>query len=269
LWLTGLGLLSMQPQGPLSLPAATTNSWARRIVDTQFAAWAQQRHDTMLYTEPLALQARDAPASAGSVARPLYSGAVCAYPDVYVDPYPAFYDALSAMTARMQSGVTALMLENSAPYLRDWITTFLANVDSMAAELRTIAEHQPSGEPPTAAQLAWINRALVEPPRSCPLVNGTPRLTGWYARPFYDDSTAFAPTVADCSPGGSAGVDAGAPQVPHIATGVPRLVVISSRTGGTWRTCAGAVSTFSEMTTTDGRRLTDSDWSRALAPAVR
>jgi Protein of unknown function (DUF3160) len=265
LWLTGLGWLSMRPQGPLSLTAPATNSWARRIVDAQLAAWAQLRHDTMLYTEPLALQARDAPASAGSRAQLLYSGAVCAYPDVYVDPYPAFYDALSAMAARMQSGVTALMLENSAPQLREWITTFLANVDSMGAELRTIAEHQPSGEPPTAAQLAWINRAIVEPPRSCL----TRRLTGWYSRPFYEDSTEFTPTVADCSPGGSAGVDAGAPQVPHIATGVPRLVVISARVGGTWRTYAGAVSTFSEVTTTDGRRLTDSDWRRALAPGVR
>jgi hypothetical protein len=260
LWLEGLGVLSMPPQ-EAPFPAVTTKAWTQRMEGTQLASWAQLRHDTMLYAEPLALQARDA-LTAGSIPKRFQFGAICAYPDVYVDPYPAFYDALSAMAARMQAGVEAVAPLSTAPYLHDWIRTFLGDVSSMAAGLRIIAERQLAGEPPAAGELAWINQAVIASGRACGFAFFKPHLDGWYASPLADIAS-LDPTVADCSPEGSADADAGGPRVPHIGTGLPRLLVVAVPADGTTSLYFGAVSSFSEVATTQGRRLSDADFARA------
>src|SRR5262249_12248882 len=55
-----------------------TPAWADKMLHTQLAAWAQMRHDNLLY-----------------VKQSTTSRVLCAYPAGYVEPYPAFYSALA------------------------------------------------------------------------------------------------------------------------------------------------------------------------------
>jgi hypothetical protein len=246
LWLGALQALSPAKATELP-PVARTEPWGRRMLSTQLASWAELRHDTILY------------------AKQSYSGEVaCSFPDVYVDPYPAFYERLAKFADRGKSLVSPLDFGNE-PYVRDGIVAFFTNLSTVAGKLGRIAERQRRRERPTKDDLDFVNQALVEKPVSGISCGGPlPRdIHGWYVDLFYDgEPLAFKPTIADVhtQPTDENGNMVG--NVLHVGTGSPRLMVVDIDNS---RRFVGLVSDYAEITVSHFLRLTDEDWTSMVA----
>jgi hypothetical protein len=124
-----------------------------------------------------------------------------------------------------------------------------------------MAEHQRSGEPFTAEQLAFLNDAVRSRSTGC---GGPESYQGWYGRLLFDKTEEeMDPTIADVhtDPGGDR-----PPKVLHVATGLPRLMVVSANTCEGARAYAGVVFSYHEVIT-GLDRLTDSAWAPQAAVA--
>jgi hypothetical protein len=242
LWLSAIGTLS--PGADLLNPAAAglgsvfaNEPWGRHLLNTQLASWAELRHDTLLY------------------AKQSYTTATsCEFPDAYVDPYPAFYDALLAYA---EHGTTLLGALNLNSSFATRLQSYWVNVATVAATLKGMAESERTGTPFTTEQLAFVNRA-VHAPGGCGGANA-----GWYGDLYFDvlKGSENDPTIADVhtQPTDLAGNLVG--RVLHVATGMPRLMVVSVNTCQGPRAYAGLASSYFEKVTMDFQRLDDAAWS--------
>lgn len=239
LWLGALRALSPTELHP-GLPAeARTEAWGRRLLDTQRGSWAELRHDTIAYAAPS-----------------MTSGAVCEYPDAWVDPYPEFWARMVKLAEHLRA-VARHLPEGSRseqPFAR------LSEVSDM---LRQMSERQLAGLPHDPQHLAFINRAVRTDlyPAGCVTEE---RPQGWYGDLFIwkqdalDDPRIVAdihtqPTDASGSPVG---------RVLHIGTGLPVLMVATVDTGGGPRAYAGVVYDYRERITEGFERLTDQMWRK-------
>jgi hypothetical protein len=258
-WLGALRTLSARADGgePGSaasteapgLPAvARTEGWARRLLSTQLASWAQLRHDTILY------------------AKQSYTVATsCEFPDAYVEPYPELFHALSRFAERGQALTLDLDLDlqgdNAA--LGERINTYFTALRRIAGTLGEMAELQRSGMPHSAEHVAFINQAIrVEGGGS-----GPPWQTGWYKDLFFNPETGLEldPTIADVhtDPGGVYPIGRDA-SVLHVGTGLPRPMVVSVDTCDGPRAYAGIVFAYHEHLEPGFSRLTDEEWLQKL-----
>lgn len=251
-WLAALRTLSPTAAGTAldepGLPeVARTEAWGHRLLNTQLASWAELRHDTLLY------------------AKQSYTASnACEFPDAYVDPYPAFFHALARFAEQGQSRM--LELAGLAP--ESGTLTYFAGyyqfLGEVASRLAEMAEFQRTGQPHTLEQLDFINQA-VQLERNC---DGTDILTGWYSRLFVaGDALDFDPTIADVhtDPGGA--VPSREPSVLHVATGSPRLMVMTRETCAGPRAYAGIVMSYFEHLAQGYSRLDDEAWQAKLANA--
>ena len=250
LWLGALRTLSPKAS-EVADPAAHglpqlagTEAWGRRMLNTQLASWAELRHDTLLYTKQS------------------YTGAnSCEFPDAYVDPYPAFYQALVDFADRGQAIIDALEFESA--HRSEWLRTYFDNLRFVATMLGEMAEHQRAGEPFTEEQMAFVNDA-VEEQDGC----GSPvGITGWYNRLFLDSLKAieFDPTIADVhtQPTLDGGQVVG--RVLHVGTGWARQAVVTVDTCSGPKAYVGLVSSYFEHITEDFDRLDNARWSEHLS----
>ena len=90
--LRGLSVPAGDPTAAAGLPAVMkTEPWARRVLNTQLASWAELRHDTLLY------------------AKQSYTAVpVCDFPDAYVDPYPEAWAGIVRLANLGQAIASAL-----------------------------------------------------------------------------------------------------------------------------------------------------------------
>jgi len=246
LWLSSLRALS--PSGDLTstdsgLPqVARSEAWGRRLLNTQLGSWAELRHDTILY------------------AKQSYTGIPgCAFPDAYVEPYPAFYRALAKYAAA--GARVAESLAETNPTLSKHIVDYFAVLGSTVTTLGEMAERELRGEPFSEAQLAFINTAVrVEKKNEGCVSVDVP--DGWYADLFFsrNKSVEFAPTIADVhtQPADEAGVTVG--RVLHVGTGYPRQMVATLDTCEGPRAYVGVVYAYHQQVTDDFERLTDEKW---------
>jgi hypothetical protein len=252
-WLSALRALSplateLAGATPSGLPAvATTEAWGRRVLGAQLASWAELRHDTILYVKQS------------------YSGGItCEYPDAYVEPVPAFFARLGALAA--QGTALVKLLDVSAdPQLGADLTAYFAHLGDVMAILQRMAEHQRTGAPHDAADLTFINRAVRFQP-GCGAPSGA---TGWYPELFFrGGDLTFDPTIADVhtQPTDENGAEVG--HVLHVATGHPRLMVVTVDTCAGARAYAGVVSAYHEVITDNYDRLDDQRWSAMLNQAT-
>ena len=245
LWLSALRSLSpTAAQLQLSdstthLPmVARTEPWARRVLNTQLASWAELRHDTILYAK-----------------QSYTSGVTCDFPDVYVEPVPAFYGALAAYATKGKDLLAKLPTSSSASNLR---LAYFDNLLSVAYQLGALAEAQAAGTPPTAEQLAFVNQAVTKQGGIC---GGPPIFNGWYPTLFFArDAGAFKPTIADVhtQPTDEGGAMVG--KVLHVGTGYIRAMTVTIEACDGPRAYVGLVSSYHEATTENFARLTDNDW---------
>lgn len=248
LWLSSLRALSpvadLSEPAKLGLPAiAGTEAWGRRLLNTQLASWAELRHDTLLYAKQ---SYSDVPA--------------CEFPDGYVDPYPEFYRAITAYAERGQQVIEGL------PDLGDTeagraIADYFERLRETATVLGEIAERQRTGNALTTEQVAFINRAVTDG-ADC-FFNPD----GWYPSLVFGGGTGdteFDPTIVDVhtQPADAGGNLVG--YVLHVATGLPRLMVVTVNTCSGPRAYVGLASSYFERITEDFERLTDQPWAQEV-----
>jgi len=239
LWLSAIR--GMSPNDDLAdlaasgLPAvAATEPWGRRVINAQLASWAELRHDTILYTK-----------------QSYTGGAACEYPDAYVEPYPAVFDALAAFA---QKGITIandLDHENAAAYFE--------RLEAAVSRLGDMAAKQRSGEPHDADDVAWINQAVMIEPNCDGTLLGA---QGWYADLYYSGQEMdFDPTIADVhtQPTDESGNVVG--KVLHVGTGMPNAMVVTVETCEGPRAYVGLVSSYHEEVTQNFERMTDEQWA--------
>jgi hypothetical protein len=247
IWLSALRALSPSPELASSsgLPAvAATEPWGRRLLSTQLASWAQLRHDTILY------------------AKPSYtSGAVCEFPDAYVEPYPAFFAQIEKFAASGVSLAGTLPLASGSE-LGQRIPAYFKRLGEVASILREMAEHQRSGLPHKPEHLAFLHQAVASNILGC---SGPAGVRGWYADLFFepDNAAEFDPTIADVHTAPQRGNDSGV--VLHVGTGFPRLMVVTVDTCMGPRAYAGVVSSYHELLTKNYERLTDQEWIKRFS----
>lgn len=253
LWLGGLRALSVRPNA--EAPSLTrTEPWSRRILNTQLASWAELRHDTILYAK-----------------QSYTSGALCEFPDAFVDPYPAFYAALEryaehgrTIIASVTAGATAVHYDGETVVpLGEAIETYFQELGVVASTLREMAEYQEQGLPFTEVHMAFVNRAVSVSSSGCAGPYGP---VGWYADLFFEpsDGAEFDPTIADVhtQPTDESGSEVG--RVLHVGTGPVRLMVVTAETCEGPKAYAGLASSYYEHTTGSYERLDDPQWEQML-----
>lgn len=245
-WMSAIRAMSPGAgENAAKLPAAfKTEAWGRRVLNTQLASWAELRHDTILYTK-----------------QSYTGGASCEFPDAYVDPYPEVFARLGRMAQR--SGVIAEGLTSKS--LRDRLVAYYARVGATLARLEGMAKKERDGTVFSADDLAFVNDAVVVEE-----VCGGGTATGWYPNlfPYASESLEQEPTVADVhtQPTDEGGNVVG--KVLHVATGLPRLMVVTVDTCQGPRAYAGLASTYAERVTDQYKRLTDEEWEPEAVKGV-
>ncbi len=226
------------------LPALTgTEQWARRLLNTQLASWAELRHDTLLY------------------AKQSYTGVpACEFPDAYVEPAPAFWKALGDFARRGNAFVTSLGALGAMSDAKE----YFAHLEATVGMLEQMAVRQRDGQPFTAEQMAFINETVEEKQVSGGCVP-TRVASGWYTKLFYrTPATEIDPTIADVhtQPADEIGNPVG--KVLHVATGSPRLMVVTFDTCNGPRAYVGLASAYHEKITMNFERLDDKTWAKEL-----
>jgi hypothetical protein len=248
-WLSALRTLS--PKQALAgdgLPGVVrTEAWGRRLLATQLGSWAELRHDTLLYAK-----------------QSYTGGAGCTFPDAYVEPYPELFLRLAAFADLGTATVAAL----GAGPTTTQATAYFASLHGIAVTLADMATRERAGEPLTAEQLAFVNRAIT-------LQAGCVETAdGWYGDLFYNRDRAVErdPVIADVhtQPTDEAGNPVG--KVLHVGTADARLMAVAVETCAGPRLYVGLASSYREVVTKDFQRLTDQDWATStksdLGPEV-
>lgn len=248
-WLDALGKLSPDSKSDAALPAPlNSDAWARRMMATQLASWAELRHDNLLY------------------AKQSYTVEIsCEYPDAYVEPYPAFFATMEKLAKRGSTTLAQLgknpRLERTAKYFEQMAATM--------AKLATIAERQRANEPLRSSDLDFINRMVSVNGRTGGCGGPRHEPAGWYADLFYDRGKILShdPVIADVhtQPDDEHGNRVG--RVLHVGTRNPRMFVVRLEHDGgkNAQSYRGFVSTYAETITKDFKRYTDSEWLRDTA----
>lgn len=227
-----------------------TEAWGRRILNTQLASWAELRHDTILY------------------AKQSYTASIgCEFPDAYVDPYPEFYAQLAAFGRAGHQLVNKLQFRRS--YQKKTYDEYFTRVEKVGRLLEAIARRERAGKSLTKKQLAFVNDAVIieSKMQGCAMTQET---MGWYPKLFLSESDTrkFAPTIADVhtQPTDAAGNSVG--RILHVATGKPRLMVVTIETCDGPRAYVGPVSSYFEQITSGWKRKTDQQWEKEVRKAT-
>ncbi|MGO8949823.1 MAG: DUF3160 domain-containing protein [Ktedonobacterales bacterium] len=129
-FLHAIRALNLKATGEEVPGALRGEAWQDKMLQAQLAAWAELRHDSILYAKQSFTMMR-----------------LCSYPAGYVEPYPAFYSALADYSAQ---GLAFLL-----PYSR---TTLTRRLQDLRAEL---ARETPTRTPKEEIKLRR-NIALLE-----------------------------------------------------------------------------------------------------------
>ena len=244
LWLSALRTLS--PSRPSAHPSAAglprvarSEAWGRRVINTQLGSWSQLRHDTLLY-----------------VKQSYTVGTVCEFPDAYVDPYPELFAALGRLAGRGNE----LLGQLDLPAELALAQTYFRAVGEVMATLEAMAEAQRTGMPHSAEHLAFVNDVVnVQSGGS-----GPPSVSGWYARLFANPLRALEqdPIIADVHT--DVGGDTRPAKVLHVATGLPRMMVMTVDTCVGPRLYVGPAFAYHELEPEGLTRITDSEWSEQI-----
>jgi hypothetical protein len=218
------------------LPAVTkSEAWGRRILNAQLGSWAELRHDTLLYAKQ----------SYGAVIS-------CVYPDVYVEPYPEFWDRIGVMAKKFDE-VDASSID------QERFERFVGTLKQVSRHFGDLSRRQLADKPPTKEQLEFVNRMVrIQRAEGC----GTTEVQtpGWYYDLHYNQYRAddYDPVIADVH------TDAHNSQVLHVGTAAPNYALVTidgCRGAGAY---VGLVSSYHEVVTQNLERLDDAQWKQKL-----
>ncbi len=206
-----------------------TQAWARKDLQTMLGSWAELKHDTVLSAK----QANDT-----GVAAPLAVGA-----PGYVEPDPELYARLAALTQMTENGLSSRSLLEPAD------RAALEQLQSMLAQLQTIAEHELAGQTLTSDEETFIGnygdelQSLTLAAADGPV--GANQLNG-----------AQAAVITDVTTGG--------PSVLEEATGRIGHIYVVIEAGGKLYLAEGGVYSYYEFPWPASERLTDDQWRSQL-----
>ena len=218
-----------------------TGAWQQAKMNTQLAAWAELRHDNVLY------------------AKQSYTGGpTCSFPCTYVEPVPALYGLLATFADQARGTF------GSIPPLAD-VSQFFGEMARTMRTLRRIATKELDQTPFTAAEIEFLQSVIYE--HTFDQAECDPAMVhdGWYADLFYaayvgngDADVIGSPLRADAL---IADIHTNGNRILHIGTGLPELAIVVAYAPGLGYTAyTGPVSAGFQHTTVNFTRLTDSEW---------
>ncbi len=221
-----------------------TDAWGRRLLNTQIASWAELRHDTVLYAK-----------------QSYTGGAGCDYPDGYVEPVPAFWDALVALAERGRAVAEGPLAELDPAYAEQ-VAGWWGRLHAASSRLGDLARQQITGVPFDAEQVMWLEQAVdVAPDDYIGFVVG-----GWYPELILDPEQRYEADelVVDVhtQPFDAQGNAVG--RVLHLGTSAVRLMVVTVESCTGPRAYVGPVATAHALVTEQFERLTDEEWRQRL-----
>ncbi len=226
-----------------------TAAWQQQKLNTQLASWTQLRHDNLLY------------------AKQSYTGGTgCSFPHSFVEPYPAFYQALAAFAAKARH-FFATGGENS--HLSQRIVDFFAKMEPLMTTLQMLAQKELNGQPFSQAETDFLKKMLFREQGS-----GAPPFSGWYSdlyyrlgeymQPNYDGSDYL---VADVHTQPTERNGASIGRILHVGVGKINLgVFIAPAPSADYRSMAfvGPAMSYYEKLTENWDRLTDERWATLI-----
>lgn len=274
-WLQTIRTLNHQPESPHLPQMMKSPAWSDKMLHTQLASWTQLRHDNILYIKP-----------------PSASAMVCEFPAGYVEPYPAFYAALSqyarfgrqVMThapvrempeqyeqikecLEAQDLIWTEREKQLRPYLsahiRQTVLTYFENLEKVAARLEALSLKELAGESFNEDDNLFLRSVMVRKFVGDTHYGGYTEedWTGWYndLLPFGDESPRLVADVftnlnKDIAPVG----------VLHMGTGEPVVMIA----GANDTVYIGPVFTCYEHLEAGSppNRLTDDEWYARFHP---
>ncbi len=241
-WLNSLRALN-PPADRENLPSfMQTAAWWQHKMNTQLAGWAELRHDNLLY------------------AKQSYTGGeVCSYPYSFVEPVPEFFRRMSKLASTVSEKISAVNFSNNN--FKERIDNFFNRFRNITDTLETIATKELTGVPFSENEKYFLRCMLSDDPYMC---GGS--YDGWYSDLYfpinYEDGLLKEDRVVvdyHTAPTDEFGATVG--WVKHAGTGYVNMAVITtSLPGGENVAFIGPVMSYHEYTTTNFRRLSDSEW---------
>lgn len=227
------------PNERTQLPAfMQTAAWWQEKMNTQLAAWAELRHDNLLY------------------AKQSYTGGItCSYPYSYVEPFPEFYSTLKSYAT--------LAAECFGKMQLTYIQQYFSDVCGIADTLQSIAQKTLERKSVSEEEKTFLQNMLIitSPYNVC---GSSKTYNGWYPKLYFtsqSELTEFNAIVADVhtAPTNEFGEMVG--WVLHAGTGNVEMVIVNAElSDGQWITFIGPVYKYHELVTTNFQRLTDEEW---------
>ena len=247
-WLSAIRALNPPDDRGGLPPFMQTAAWWQEKMNTQLAGWAQLRHDNLLY------------------AKQSYTGMpICSFPESYVEPIPAFFEAMKTIAQYGSSRFGSADLEGLSS-----VRSYFLGMEAIMDTLGGIARKELTSTPLSEGERRFLQTMLYETPYGC-----STAITGWYARLYYAGETSMIAgdiVVADVhtAPGDEAGNLVG--WVLHAGTGPVNVgTFLVTLPDGRRIACVGPVLSYYEFVSTNFKRLTDEEWKSQYgnAPAFR
>jgi hypothetical protein len=222
-WLDALRTLDDVPDSPNFPKLFVGRGWQRKQIQTQLASFAELRRDTILYVAQA------------------YSSIVCDFPDIYVEPYPEFFDKMEQMAL------------GASRHLNDG--AFFKRFADIMARLERAAQTQIDGRELSKGDRKFLYHLVKRDVSRMGCGPPTITWTGWYKQLFADgDVNLWEPVIADVF------TDPNTDQALNVATGSPELAIISIETKKGPGLFVGPISSYREFT---GQRMNDQQWQKA------
>ena len=242
-WLQAIRELNPAEQ-PQQFPLfMQTVAWQQQKINTQLAAWAQLRHDNLLYAK-----------------QPYTFAAPCSYPHSYLEPYPAFYQQISNLAS------TAISVFRQFPgnSVIQRMINYFQNMENVMNKLEGLAHKELNRQPFSQDEITFLKQMLFVPEEPC-----SPEFSGWIAGLFYELTLAsmkdFVIADVHTQPTDNFGNIVG--RVLHVGVGKVNLgIFLAEAPAASYQPMAfvGPVLSYYEKITEDFDRLTDQRWSEMV-----
>jgi hypothetical protein len=239
LWLKAIRTLSnasTSPDASKYPQVMRTKLWAHHDLNTQFASWAQLRHDTILYVKQ----------SYGAMT-------LCDYPHGFVDPRVEFWDVLIQMGEKMKE------ISQLTRVGKEWTTLWIETI----TKLKTLAQKQLQQTPFTDDEALWIKRTIAKWYQGGSGAGW--RRDGWYCNLFFGEDTASEEDAALIADVHTAPPSLGFQgTVLSEAVGNVNMLIAALDNGNDTRIYAGPVFSHYELIPNGINRYSDSEWKEML-----
>jgi hypothetical protein len=232
-----------------------STAWQDKQLNTALGSWAELKHDTILYAKQVYAELGGGPPAPEPIP-----------PRGYVEPVPAFYARLAALSRMTLDGL------GSRGLLNDLDSASLQTLASMCDTLQRIAEKELRGEMPTEEEYDFI-RYIGGQLEDIVMASADTDNQDPFA-PKYMEEDPQAAVIADVAtdPGSDQGLivlEEGVGRINPIYVVVPILQADGSYF---WQIARGGVFSYYEFAWPGSDRLTDESWRAMLddgtAPGV-